>query len=187
MPPYYDIYGLSRQRDKTTVEKFLNHFSDREKIEDREGQEITVYKNEKYKIEETLASIRTLTEVINLGLENQNFGFAFYIGDNLREGINHIILKFTFDRKIIFGISVEENRIADDGKLIDNYDKALEIETKIAELTNSTKTSIQFEYAPSDDEEEFDRDSEIWRNMNEEKQKPHITNKRFGSNQGVNA
>lgn len=171
MPPYYDIYGLSKQRDKTTVEKFLNYFSIREKIENREGQEIAVYKNEKFKTEETWKAIRTLTEVIDFGLENENFGFAFYIGDNLKEGINHIILKFTFDGKIIFGISVEENKIDDNGNLIDNYDKALEVEKAIAELTNSTKTSIQFEYAPSDDEDEFDSDIEVWRNMNEEKRK----------------
>lgn len=171
MPPYYDIYGLSKQRDKKTIETFLNYFANRNKIEDREGQEIAVYKNEKYKIEETWTSIRTLTEVIDFGLKNQNFGFAFYIGDNLKKGINHIILKFTFDGKIIFGISVEENRLTDGGKLIDNYNKALEIEKTIAELTNSLKTSIQFEYAPSDDEEEFDSDIEMWRNMNEEKRK----------------
>jgi hypothetical protein len=171
MPPYYDIYGLSRQRDKRTVEKFLNYFSIREKIENREGQEIVVYKNEKYKIGETLITISTLTEVIDFGLENKNFGFAFYIGDNLKKGINHIILKFTFDGKIIFGISVEEKKIEYNGNLIDNYDKAIEVEKAIAELTNATKTSIQFEYAPSDDEEEFDSDIEIWRNMNDEKRK----------------
>lgn len=171
MPPYYDIYGLSLQRDKETVERFLNHFANRDKIEDRESQEIAVYKNEKYKTEETWTSIRTLTEVIDFGLKHPNFGFAFYIGDNLKEGINHIILKFTFDGKIIFGISVEEHRIVNDTKLIDNYDKALEVEKKIAELTNSNKTSIQFEYPPANDEEEFDSDIEMWRNMNEEKQK----------------
>jgi membrane-associated protease RseP (regulator of RpoE activity) len=49
---------------------------------------------------------------------------------NLKEGINHIILKFTFDGKIIFGISVEENKIDDNGNLIDNYDKALEVENR---------------------------------------------------------
>ncbi len=169
MPLCYDIYGLSRQRDKVTVEKFLNYFADRNKIEDVEGQEIAVYKNEKYNTEETWIPVRTLTEVIDFGLENSNLGFTFYIGKNLEKGISDIILKFTFDGKIIFGISVEENRIGDDGKLIDNYDKALEIEIKIAKLTNSTKTSIQFEYAPSDDEEEFDSDIEIWKDMKEEK------------------
>lgn len=38
-------------------------------------------------------------------------------------------------------------------------------------ITNSIKTSIQFEYAPSDDEDEFDSDIELWRDMNEEKLK----------------
>jgi hypothetical protein len=171
MPPFYDIYGLSRQRDKKTIEKFLNYFSEREKIENRAGQEIAVFKNEKYKIAETWTTINTLTEVIDFGLENKNFGFAFYIGDNLKQGVNHIILKFTYDAKIIFGISVEEKRIAENGEIIDNYDKALEIEKSISELTNAVKTSIQFEYAPSADEEEFDSDIEIWRSMNEEKRK----------------
>ena len=84
-------------------------------------------------------------------------------------------MKFTFDGKVIFGISVEEKKIDDNGILIDNYDKALEVEKKIAELTNSTKTSIQFDYAPSDDEEEFDSDIEMWRNMNEDKRKKPST------------
>lgn len=171
MPQCYDIYGLSLQRDKETIETFLSHFTNREKIEDREAQEIAVYRNEKYDIEETWTSISSLTEVIDFGLKNKSFGFAFYIGDNLNEGINHLILKFTFDGKMIFGISIEENRLSGDGKLIDNYDKALEIEKTIRDLTNSTKTSIQFEYAPSDDEEEFDIEIELWRNMNEEKRK----------------
>lgn len=171
MAPCYDIYGLSKQRDKKTIKKFLDYFSYREKIENRAGRGIDVCKNEKYKTEESWTPINTLTEVIDFGLENQYLGFAFYIGDNLKEGIDFIILKFTFDGKIIFGISIEEYRIAGNGKLIDNYDKALEIEKTITNLTNSAKTSIQVEYAPSDDEEEFDTDIEMWRNFNEEKQK----------------
>ena len=169
MPPFYDIYGLSRYRDKKTIEKFLSHFSYRDKIENREGQDIAVYKNEKYRIEETRTTIRTLNEVIDFGLLNQNHGFAFYIGDNLKDEINHVILKFTYDGKIIFGISVEEKIRLCNGVLTDNYNKALEIEKIIRDLTKSMKTSIQVEYAPSDDEEEFDNDCELWKNMNEEK------------------
>lgn len=171
MPPYYDIYGLSRQREKETIEKFLTYFSIRERIENREGQVISVFKNEKYKTEETYIAIRTLTEVIDFGLENRYVGFAFYIGDNLKEGIGHIILKFTFDGKIIFGISIEENIIDDRGKLIDNYDEALKVGRAIEELTNATKTFIKVEYAPSDDEDGFDRDIEVWRKLHEEKQR----------------
>lgn len=108
MPPFYDIYGFSKQRDKNTVEKFLSYFAHREKIENRTGQEIIVYKNDKYGIEETWIPVNSLTDVIEFALENVNFGFAFYISDNLREGINDVILKFTFDGKVIYGISVKE-------------------------------------------------------------------------------
>ena len=69
----------------------------------------------------------------------------------------------------IFGISIEENSLTDEGQLIDNYDKALEIQKEIQELTNSTKTCIQLEYAPADDEEEFDSDIKHWQIMNESK------------------
>lgn len=169
MPSLYDIYGLSKQRDKKTIEKFLGHFSFRDKIENRERQEIVVYKNEKYGVEETWTAISTLNEVIDFGLSNENHGFAFYIGDNLKDGINHIILKFTFDAKIIFGISVEEKVRLRSGVLADNYNKALEVEKSITDLTDASKTSIQVEYPPSDDEDEFDNDRELWNNMNEQK------------------
>lgn len=165
MPPFYDIYGLSDKRSKKTVEKFLCHFSNREKVENKDGQEIMVYQNEKYNIEETWKTISTLTEVINFGIENQYLGFVFYIGDNLKHGIGQIILKFTFDQKIIFGISIEEKSISENGKLHDNYDKAVEIEKIIVTLTNATKSSIQFEHPPADDEEEFDENGDYWKNI----------------------
>ena len=169
MPAYYDIYGLSNQRDKETIEKFLIHFSNREKIENVEEQEIAVYKNEKYKVDETWIPVNSLTQVIDFGLAKDNHGFAFYIGDHLKNGISHIILKFTFDGKIIFGISIAENQLSESGKLIDNYDKAVEVEKSISVLTNATRTSIQFENPPSDDEEEFDREIGIWKKMKEDK------------------
>ncbi|MBO9703185.1 MAG: hypothetical protein J7604_23425 [Sporocytophaga sp.] len=171
MPPFYDIYGLSKERNKKTIETFLNHFSYRDKIEDRTGQEILVDENKKYNIKESCTPISTLSEVINYGINTPNHGFAFYISDNLKEGVNNLILKFTYDGKIIFGVSIEENDIVKNGKLADNYNKALKIERLIEELTNSYKTSIQFEYAPSDDEEEFDLDIDLWKQMNEDKKR----------------
>lgn len=169
MPNYYDVYVLSESRDKRTVEKFLNQFCFRDKIENIEEQEIAVRKNEKYNVEETWIKIKTISEVINFGLKESNHGFVFYISDNLKEDISHIILKFTFDGKIIFGVSVEESRIDENGRLVDNYGRALNIERLISELTDARKTSIQFENAPSDDEEEFDKEIEVWKSMNESK------------------
>lgn len=171
MPPYYDIYGLSKERNKQTIEKFLNHFSHRDKIEVRMGQEILVNGNQKYNVKESCTPISTLSEVISYGINNPIQGFTFYISDNLKEGINGLILKFTYDGKIIFGASIEEKDIEDNGNISDNYTRALEIERQIAELTNAYKSSIQVEFAPSDDEEEFDQDIEIWKKMNEEKEK----------------
>jgi hypothetical protein len=180
MPPFYDIYGLSKERNKETIEKFLDFYCHRTLIENFIGQgiEIAIYKNDKYAVEEKFIPVYNLSEVIDFGLSHPNIGFAFYIGTktNYRKDIDDVILKFTFDGKMIFGISIEENRLTDDGKLIDNYNRALEIEKTIAELTNSTKTSIQFEYAPSNDEEEFDSDIEMWQNMNDEKRKTRSTN-----------
>jgi uncharacterized protein YdhG (YjbR/CyaY superfamily) len=169
MPNYYDIYVLSENRDKKTVEKFLNQFCFRDKIENIEEQEIAVYKNKKYNIEETWVKIKTISEVISFGLKESNHGFVFYISNNLKEDISHIILKFTFDGKIIFGASIKEYRIDEKGELVDNYDKALNVERLIFELTSAKKTSIQFENAPSDDEEEFDKEIEVWKSMNESK------------------
>ncbi len=175
MSPFYDIYGLSKQRDRETIDVFLDFYCHRELIEDFKGQrvEIAIYKNDKYGVDERFVPVDYLHEVIAYGLSHQSIGFAFYVGvkSNYKKDIDDLILKFTFDGKMIFGVSIEENRITHDGKLIDNYDSALEIEKTIARLTNATKTSIQFEYAPSDDEEEFDQDIEVWRNMNEEKRK----------------
>jgi hypothetical protein len=176
MPPFYDIYGISKSRDKETIELFLNFYCQRELIENFEGKgvEVAIYSNEKYGVKETYIPVNTLSEVIDYGLSRPNLGFAFYIGtkSNYKKDIDGVILKFTFDDKIIFGISIEENSLTDEGQLIDNYDKALEIQKEIQELTNSTKTCIQFEYAPADDEEEFDSDIKHWQIIKESKQKP---------------
>ncbi len=164
MPPFYDIYGLSHKRDKQTIEKFLDFYCFREKVEHREGQEIRIYKNERYGLYDIDIPVKTLSEVIEYGVNNSNHGFAFYISDNLKENVKDLVLKFTYDGKIIFGVSIEENLLTKDGKLVDNYNKAQIIEMSIAALTNSIKTSIQLEYPPSDDEEEFDNDIKLWSN-----------------------
>jgi hypothetical protein len=171
MPLHYDIYCLSENRNKKTIEEFLDYFSFRNKIENRDNQEISIIGNKEYNIKESWIPIRTISEVIDYGIENSNIGFAFYIGDNLKKGISHIILKFTFDKKMIFGICVQEERLVDNQQITDNYKFALEVENTISKLTDSKKTSIQFENPPADDEVEFDESMEVWRKMNEEKSK----------------
>ncbi len=167
MAPFYDIYGFSRLRNKQTIEKFLAHFCIREMAEDREGQEIWSPANARHGLEEIEIPVQTLTEVIDYGVNHPKQGFAFYISEGLKN-VKSIILKFTFDGNMIFGISIEEKMVSKDGKLLNNYLEATQIAKQIATLTESIKTSIQFEYPPSDDEAEFNSDMELWKGMNEE-------------------
>jgi hypothetical protein len=169
MPPCYDIYVCSNKRDKKTIERFLNHFANRKLIEDQSNCEIFIAGSDKYNIDESSVKVNSLTQILDFGIAKKEIGFAYYISNNLDERINHIILKFTFDAKIIFGISIETKRIAPTGNLLDNYKQALTIEQEMCELSNSIKSSIQVEYAPSDDEKEFEEDKKLWNEMNVQK------------------
>lgn len=167
MPPFYDIYGLSKKRDKETIERFLEHFTHRDLIEDREGQEIFGMPNKKYGQEDFSIPVKTLSEVIQFGIDNPNVCFCFYMGTrtNLKSGIGDVLLKFTFDAKVIFGVAIEDTILLEDGSLASNFPYALKVKEQIEALTGAHKSSIQFEYAPSNDEEEFDADMEVWKNL----------------------
>jgi len=167
MGPFYEIYGLSENRDKETIERFLEHFTFRNLIEDRKGQEISVHSNVKYGVEEFFKPVKTLSQVIQFGINHPNIGFAFYIGNgkNLKPGIGDVLLKFTFDSKLIFGVGIEEKVVLKDGSVVSNFPFAVEVKEQLIELTGAYKTSIQFEYPPSDDEAEFDEDMEMWKDL----------------------
>lgn len=168
MPPFYDIYGFSRKRDSELIEKFLDKFAFRKSIETWEGCELEIFENEKYSVKEKKVSVNTLTEVIAYGINNPNHGFSFYLGsDGLKEDIKSLILKFTYDSSIIYGLSIEENKEYGNG----NYKRALELETILKDFLPLEKTSIQVEYAPADDWNEFNEGIEFWKEMNEEERK----------------
>ncbi len=165
MPPFYNIYALSKQRNQIDIEKFLNYFSYRNEIENRSGQEIIALENANDKNEIRLP-INVLREVLEFGVKNSDYCFVFYINDNLKEDIKEVILKFTSDRQIIFGVSIESKKIIEDGSLVDNYDRACELEKLLSDIAATSKTSIQIEYAPADNEEEFDEDIHYWKAVN---------------------
>ena len=160
MPPCYDIYSLSAERNKRNIEKFLSHFCDRAKIENREGQDILITGHKKYGIEETTIPVTSLSEVIDYGISHPNHGFVFYISDHLlTKKIKGIILKFTYDGKIIFGVYIEVHEPLLLGWRRNQIRLARRLEKEIGRLTNAVKTNILVEYAPADDEEEFVSDS----------------------------
>ncbi len=160
MPPFYDIYSISNSRNKETIESFLSFYYNRQNIESTEGQEIYIYANAKYNIIEQSIPISTLSELIDYGIENRNHGFCFYLPRNELNDfdIEQCILKFTFDNRIIFGISIEENGIT--AKL--QYEKAMKLEETLKSLTESFDSSIQIENAPADDLDEFEYEKKYW-------------------------
>ena len=161
----YDIYAISNHRTTKTIEQFLTHFGDRAEMEDKSGHEIMVDAQPAYAVDERVIPIQTLTQVIDYGVAHPQQGFSFYISKHLKTKLRYLILKFTYDQKMIVGISVELT----DAQQNDNYPLACILEEELVALTNAYASSIQVECAPADDEEEFYENKKIWEKLNVDK------------------
>ncbi|RYE90192.1 MAG: hypothetical protein EOO37_03510 [Cytophagaceae bacterium] len=160
----YDIYGLSLGRDEATIEGFLRHFCDRYSIEPLVDNWLQVRANEKYQIPEVELPLHSIAELIEYGINNPTHQFNFYNQTALRPDIHTVFLNFTYDSKVVFGISIYET--TDYGE--DNFPRACAIEEEIIHVTHSYKSFIAVEYPPADDEKEFDADILVWQNMRDE-------------------
>lgn len=87
----------------------------------RPGDSITIFSNEKYNVKQEDIAIETATALIALGVKNTNKRFCTYFHDGLKPGIASLLLKFTYNNKIIYGVSVDENE----------KERARDIHTKI--------------------------------------------------------
>lgn len=157
---FYDIYGLSTQRDAVTVERFLNHFCDRAQLEPLVDTWLQVWPNEKYQTPEVERPLHSIAELLAYAVANPSHAFVFYNQKGLRDDVTCMILQFTYDAKVVFGISIETNTV--DGT--DTYAQAITVEAEIRHITGATKSYIAAEYPPAQDEEEFDADITTWQN-----------------------
>ncbi|MDO7877108.1 hypothetical protein Q5H93_20350 [Hymenobacter sp. ASUV-10] len=152
---FYDIYGLSLERNSATVERFLARFCWRAGLEPLTDTFLQVWPREKYPtVPMVELDIHSIAELTDYAERNPTHGFNFYTQVALRSDIKTVIIKFTYDAKVVFGIS-----ITDWG---DNYSQAHAIEKEIREITQAYKSYISLEYPPADDEEEFDEDMIVW-------------------------
>ena len=99
---WLDIYGLSDKRDKEIIEMFLSEFAYRDQIEARAGDIVTIFSNEKYNVNKEDIPIETTTDLINLGVKSRGKGFCAYFHRGLKPDITSLLLKFTYDDKIIY-------------------------------------------------------------------------------------
>lgn len=105
-----DIYGLTRFRDRDTINRFLDEYVDRAASEDRGDEEIGLepvnpeLEGEAWQWEPAL----TLTHIIERGLAHPRRTFTSYLTSR-RAGIERAILSFTRDDQLVLGFSMRRN------------------------------------------------------------------------------
>ncbi|MFM2387580.1 MAG: hypothetical protein RL660_2337 [Bacteroidota bacterium] len=155
--PYIDIYVLTSNRERRTLEKFLDEYTDRESIEDMHDSEINMLPKDRSYLEvnsEDYIWIKaeTLTNCIDIGLSNPSNCFTLYLRSKHRE-INLVILSFTQDGKLIVGLSIFE--YIDAEQTIDNYKFAKELKDEMYRNYNGSLAYFGLEASPAHTEEEF--------------------------------
>jgi hypothetical protein len=109
MPPYMEIYGLTRRRDVQTVNRFIDEYINRELSEGRGDEELfiePVYSDKTY-VDYYSELAHTLTHIVERGLTLE--GDAFYV--TLRAKDENFIgatLGFTHDDLLIIGVYIED-------------------------------------------------------------------------------
>ncbi len=164
--PYIDIYTLTNNRDKKTIESFLSHFTDREAIEDQKEGELMILpdgknrKNINSDDEYVWTKAISVTNSINIGLANPKNCFTMYLNSN-KQDIDLAILTFTQDGKLILGLSIFEYQ--DDESTIDNYKLAETLRRKIEKDYFGVHSYYGLEASPADNLEEFLAQMIIWK------------------------
>lgn len=132
MPPYLDIYGLTKHRDATTLDCFLNAYVDRANSEDRGDEELMVERlppvppgagNNAFEWEPSL----TLSHIIERGLAFPRRAFTVYLAAKQADQ-PRVVLSFTADDQLILGLAID-----DEGARPENERKARELLARLVE------------------------------------------------------
>lgn len=161
MSLFYDIYGLSRERNGPTVERFLSHFCNRTALDPLSDKWLQVAANEHYQVPEVELPLQSIADLIAYAVQNPTHCFVFYNQEALRPDVTCVFLKFTYDGKVVFGVSIDETG----SNLVDNFPHALTIEAEITRLTSAYKSFIAVEEPPAKDEEAFDAARAAWQGI----------------------
>lgn len=111
----FDIYGLTRFRDRDTINRFLDEYVDRAASEDRNGEEIGLLplnpelEGNEWQWDPAL----TLTHIVERGLAYPRRAFTSYLASS-RPDIERAILSFTSDNQVVFGLSEYSGDFDDD-------------------------------------------------------------------------
>lgn len=106
MGPFLDTYALTARRDSETIERFLREYGDRSAMEDMVNSQLITLPVGKHIEDYGLGSATTLTEVIHYGLEYPQQAFTLYLTPVRKRPLDHLILGFTTDDRIVLGFSL---------------------------------------------------------------------------------
>ncbi|MDQ2902873.1 MAG: hypothetical protein M3Y81_04895 [Chloroflexota bacterium] len=132
MPPDLDIYGLTKNRDAITINRFLDTYVDRAASNDRGDEELLMEPLlptqpgtgfDAFESEPAL----TLSHIIDRGLAFPRRAFTVYLTPR-RADLTKVILSFTADDQLVLGVSLD-----DEGAIPENEKSARDILAQLVE------------------------------------------------------
>jgi hypothetical protein len=113
VPPYLEIYALTRRRDRRTVEQFIATYVDREASEDRAGEELMMLPldadpgAEERMDEVEWVPVGSLRDILAHGLARPSRAFVASLRPRAAP-FTHACLAFTRDEQLVVGLSLDD-------------------------------------------------------------------------------
>lgn len=108
-----DVYGLTRRRDATTLNRFLDEYVDRAANADRGDEDLLLEplggRSDSELMTWESEPSRTLTHMVERGLDYPRRAFTIYLkplAAHLEVGIERVIVGFTRDDQLVLGMTV---------------------------------------------------------------------------------
>ena len=159
---FYDIYCLSRGRDAATIERFLQHFCQRAQVEPLVNQWLQVWTSDGRFLDEVECPLTTVAEVVAYATAHPTHSFVWYQQQAVRADLYSVLLKFTTDAQVVFGLCIAERQV--DGS--DNLPQAQQLAAELWHVTAAHNSYIAVEYPPASSETEFEADRAMWQMLN---------------------
>jgi hypothetical protein len=166
-----DVYGLTRQRDAATLNRFIDEYFDRAANADRGGEELLpepldAYAGEMENQQDVEPSL-TLAHILELGLAHPRRAFTTYLTclpTFHQAEIEQVILGFTRDEQLVLGLSLAPIYTSTwDVDEAAEHAQALALLTHLAEAYQCRLGLGLLETPPPLSEAEFRQPIETWR------------------------
>ena len=113
MPPSLDIYALTRERNRQTVERFIASYVDREASEDRSGEELMMLAldaapgSEGRMDQVEWRQVASLADILTQGLSRPSRAFVVRLQPRAAR-FSDAFLAFTRDDQLVLGLSLDD-------------------------------------------------------------------------------